>query len=656
VIWDGGSGSGSAWLTAANWAGDALPTSLQIAQFGSTGSASTIGINLNGSTNNGANNQAIGAIEIASTRSTAIAFNNSSTSVDGTLTLMGATVSGASNIVIRNASGATASFNNGSSRLMNLALANTTDNVVAIDGAGGITINANISGAGKHMTLSGAGSGALTLAGTNTFSGGFTLSSGAKLNVNNASALGTGTFTISGGTIDNSSSAAITNSINNVQAWNGDFTFSGTKDLNLGTGAVTLGATRNLSITAGRLTVGGVINDSGSAYGIANSFTGALTINNGTLQLGASNAIADAVNVVVNAITAGATAVLDLNGASDTIGSLTFGGTSGTSTSTNNVLTGLGTLSLGGNVTFDATGDPLPSSLSGHLALGASRVFTIGDSTNAATELTVSAVVSGPGFSLTKNGNGTMSLTGANTYSGGTSITAGTLAAGSSSALGSGVATISSGATLSVGSGLTLVNNITVAGTLTAPSGATFGGTISGTGSLSGTLTIASGGSIAPGSSPGHLTVASGSTLTFASGSTYAWELGSLTTGGAGTNFDLITLAGTAQLATNSVFLVPAFAANQAPNQGDSFWNSVQSWTVVSGNASSTITGTFQVNNTSWSGKGTFATALSGNDLLLNWTPSAIPEPSAFGVIFGIGVLGFALWSKRRTQNPNQSV
>ena len=46
-------------------------------------------------------------------------------------------------------------------------------------------------------------------------------------------------FTISGGTIGNTSGAAITLSTNNAENWNGDFTFAGGNDLNLGAGAVT---------------------------------------------------------------------------------------------------------------------------------------------------------------------------------------------------------------------------------------------------------------------------------------------------------------------------------------------------------------------------------------------------------------------------------
>src|SRR5207247_1602599 len=126
------------------------------------------------------------------------------------------------------------------------------------------TLSGIYSGTGGAITKS--GSGVLTLSGANTFDSGVTLSAG-QLNINNAQALGTvaGTFTISGGTIDNTSGGSIT-TLNYPQAWNGDFTFTGTNALNLGTGAVAMNASRQATVSASTLTVGGVI--SGSTFGL----------------------------------------------------------------------------------------------------------------------------------------------------------------------------------------------------------------------------------------------------------------------------------------------------------------------------------------------------------------------------------------------------
>ena len=87
-------------------------------------------------------------------------------------------------------------------------------------------------------------------------------------------------------------------------------------------------------------------------------FQNTLTVNRGTVLLGASNALGAGANtaVTVNETTAGETALFDLNGFNQTVASLTFGGTGGTA-SNNNVSTGSGTLTLGGNVTWTATGN-----------------------------------------------------------------------------------------------------------------------------------------------------------------------------------------------------------------------------------------------------------------------------------------------------------
>ena len=157
-----------------------------------------------------------------------------------------------------------------------------------------LTIGGVISGSGYSLTKAGAGT--LTLGGANTYSGGTTLSAG-QLNLNNASALGTGALTISGGAIGNTSGNAITLSTNNAQNWNGDFSFAGSNDLNLGSGAVTMSSSRTVTVASGNLTVGGAI--SGSGYSLtkagtgtliltgSDTYTGPTTVSAGTLQIGA---------------------------------------------------------------------------------------------------------------------------------------------------------------------------------------------------------------------------------------------------------------------------------------------------------------------------------------------------------------------------------
>src|SRR5262249_31995716 len=118
----------------------------------------------------------------------------------------------------------------------------------------------------------------------------------------------------------------------------------------------------------------------------ANTYTGATTINAGTLHLAGGNAIADTSAVSLAHV---ASAILDLNGTNESIGSLS--GSGGT----------------GGNVT-----------------LGAGTVTTGG-----AANTTYTGIISGTG-GLIKQGTGTFTLAGNNTYTGATTINAGTLQLG----------------------------------------------------------------------------------------------------------------------------------------------------------------------------------------------------------------------------------
>ncbi len=106
--------------------------------------------------------------------------------------------------------------------------------------AGGNAIQSIISDGSGILALTKADAGTWTLFGTNTYSGGTTLNAG-TLAVNNTSAIGTGTLTITGGTLDNTSGSSLTLSTGNAVALNGSFSFGGSSNLNLGGGAVVIG-------------------------------------------------------------------------------------------------------------------------------------------------------------------------------------------------------------------------------------------------------------------------------------------------------------------------------------------------------------------------------------------------------------------------------
>jgi fibronectin-binding autotransporter adhesin len=353
------------------------------------------------------------------------------------------------------------------------------------------TYSGNIANVGTTLALYKMGTSALTLDGNNTYSGGTFLGQG-TLNVNSATALGSGAVTFNGGNIDNTSGSAKTLTTNNVQAWNQNFTFTGTNDLNMGTGAVTINAARTVTVNGGKLTVGG---DISGEFGLTKSGAGTLTLT-GTGSTFGTNAVA---TVNINAGTL-EVAKLSNRGVASSIGdanadySLRIGNGAtlryiGTGDSTNYRLQYGG----GGTTTIESSGSGalnFTSTVSmGSFAGGTNQTIILGG-TNADNN-TFSPLVSTNGvgvLSLTKQGTGKWILTNANTYTGATSITGGTL----------------------------LIN-----GSTDAASAFTVGanGTLGGTGTIGGTVAVT--GTLSPGASIESL--ASGA-LTMNDGSTFVFE------------------------------------------------------------------------------------------------------------------------------------
>ena len=303
------------------------------------------------------------------------------------------------------------------------------DNNTLFTGDGTATFNfsGNVSGTGS---LTKSGTSTLILSGTNSYTGATIISAG-TLQLGN------------GGTSSLSSSSTITDNGNftinqNVTALQGN-TFSGSAIS--GSGSFTQAGTGTTIFTA------------------ANSYAGVTTISAGTLQLGNAGAtgaitgtssIVDNGNLTINRSNS-FTQATDLNGAviSGT-GSFTQLGSGTTTLTATNTYSGAttitsGTLQLGnGGTTGSITGT---SSIAdnANLTINRSNAFT------QATDLS-NVVISGTG-SFTQAGNGTTTLSLANTYSGATTISAGTLmidSAGSTSARlsGTNTITVSSGGTL----------------------------------------------------------------------------------------------------------------------------------------------------------------------------------------------------------------
>lgn len=160
-------------------------------------------------------------------------------------------------------------------------------NTASLNGTGTVTkvgsglLAQNVSNTVAAVTLN---EGALTLGGSNTISSGVTLNAG-TLNVNHAAALGSSLFTINGGRIDNTTGSAITNSQNGPINIYSNFTFLGSRDLNLGTGTVTLCNNLVLTNFARVLTFGGTVTDNGGNYALTVATNGTVALT-GTLAIG----------------------------------------------------------------------------------------------------------------------------------------------------------------------------------------------------------------------------------------------------------------------------------------------------------------------------------------------------------------------------------
>jgi alpha-amylase len=364
---------------------------------------------------------------------------------------------------------------------------------IQVDAAGAV-LSGLITGSGA---LAKAGSGMLTLASANAYTGGTSVNGG--LQITNSAALGSGPVSVAAGAqvLFNAANLTVANNFTLTGLTPGGALVSGNLPggnvTNL-TGTITLNATSNISSwwndktlqLSGKITgTGGLILDiaqslgnpiGGRFYitGSTNDYQGATTVNGTTvgqfgfpgqamLYLGANNALPATTALTLNS------ADLYLNGYSQTVSAI-FGSNTFT---VQNGSTTPATLALG--------------------AGGASSTFSgviedngISVSNTSNTPATVVGTVA-----LAKVGSGTLTLIGSNAYSGGTSVNAGVLALANSAALGSGPVSVAAGGQVFFDvPNLTVANNITLAGT--TPGGALVSGNLppGNVTNLAGTITL----------------------------------------------------------------------------------------------------------------------------------------------------------------------
>ncbi len=459
----------TAWYTNTNWAPNTASNqwlTTDVAQFNNTGSATTAGINMSTA------QLSIGAIEVSSARTRNLTVGNSSTTV-GALTLNGATVNSVSNTILRNASNNLFTLQNnetGSGKTMNIALANTTDNVIQIDGSGGITISSVISGSSKHMTLQGGGTGTLTLSGANTYDGGVSInavtlvvansSTGSPGSLTNGPA-GTGAITLNGGVLSSSGNRNVGNAIS--------LAFSGNNTINTPTnnqtftlaGVISGGASNtlyktgfatgqtSLILTGNNTYTGQTIIEASSSNGknniqIQNANSLGTTDGNTEVRASSSNA-GGRLEIVGNFVTNEQIAIGGVT-TSDPTNARIVGDSASTpsvgSAGANGIAGDITTLLGDGGVNYNIRAEGAAGfTVSGNVRETSGNTGTLVLGNTAATDVgVVSGIIKedsgGSTWNVNKQSAGTWKLSGSNTYVGNTTIDAGSLEIANNTALG----------------------------------------------------------------------------------------------------------------------------------------------------------------------------------------------------------------------------
>ncbi len=290
--------------------------------------------------------------------------------------------------------------------------------------SGAVTLATPILANGTNaVTFDGTGTTILTAA--NTYTGTTTLSGGI-LQIGNGNTTGslasTAAITNNGTVILNRSTAV---ALSNVISGTGSLTQAGGGTTTLSGANTYAGAT---TVTAGRLIVSNTLRNTSSL-----SVTGATS----TLEFGASNLLVSNHSTAVPAsrvITADTGSLLMTSSIQSRIGNVTL--TNGATWTSNRLLTSfdvlLGNISTGAaTVSVTGTGAATMNG-SGGIHLQGQQNFNVADTTGStATDLLVPMILAGPGSSggsaggINKQGPGTMTLSGANTYNGATLLTGG---------------------------------------------------------------------------------------------------------------------------------------------------------------------------------------------------------------------------------------
>lgn len=403
-----------------------------------------------------------------------------------------------------------------------------------------LRLNSSITGTGG---LTKTGGGDLILNGTNTYSGGTTINAG-RVFVSSANELGnpSGGLTLNGGTLATIGSNALDHAVT------------------LGSSGGTIEVVSDAILLSSAVTGTGDLVKNGNGNLIftqASSYSGTTTINGGELELrdGATVGAGTVFNnseleirqsstdtVIANDIVGGAGSLTRFTGSAQVeLSGLLSGGqeVSTSSSSGTLVLSNSGNSYTGGTTVNRSTLRIAASGATGNGDISVGQDFFSGGtiifgdgvtesnnigmlnnavfSVEAGDEAEQAGFVfeTGGSFSLNKTGDGTLTLSEANTYTGGTTVEG----------------------------GLLIADNLTGSATGTGAVTVENGGAVGGDGFIAGTVTLETGGLLAPGMSPGELTLGG---LAMSAGSTFQVELGGVVQG---SEYDFVHVTGTAALA-----------------------------------------------------------------------------------------------------------
>ena len=516
---------------------------------------------------------------VSSTLSTSIGISgsNNSVTVTGTgslLTNTGSLIVGTYSQSYDSSANSLLVTNGGSVTSGSATIGNTTNsfgNSVTVSGSGSLWTNS-----GDVILGNGGSSNSLTIA-----NGGGMVSSNFFISYTNTSSDNSVLVTGSSG---NSSTLSNTGTLSIGFAGSGSLTVADGA-LVVASGGITIasqaGAVGTLNVTGGLVTnSSGILGSGTGSFGTATASSGTWA-NSGDLTVGGSG-----------------TGTLTMSGGLVSVGGTLSQGSYGTI----NLNSG-GTLQIG---VGGASGD-----LASDLTNNGTLIFNRSDAS------TYSGVISGTG-AFTKQGGGTLTLAGANSYSGLTRISGGALALSGTGSVGTGG--------LSLGTGGSFDLTALTSGT------SALAGNLIGSGTLSGNgKTLAVSGSFLPGNSPGTVMVDTGFLLDLSGATGTAFEITSpLFTAG---SYDLVDGAGSVTFggSLNLLFSGGIFANNA---------NVLQLFTNAGGFA-----GDFASVSSTGLSLGQTATFNAATGFI-----TIVPEPTTAALVaLGAGLVGFRQRRKRRT-------